>query len=411
MRSTIAIAPLALSERIFSWERDPVFLPTDDAGAGGGVSEEVVAPQAGELKSLLATLLESHIGALAATAGVVRLLAPDGHTLQIISSAGLSKTFQDAAESFVELDCEAIDIATFGQRARASDLSTCDSREHCRYARCRLQSLLAAPLESPNQPGVPLGILTLFFDAPREASSKVMNMVAAFAEMMGAVIEHTRINRESYRAARLAARREIANDIHDSLAQTLTFARMRTSLVAETVRQGKSEAALHYADDLDDALGMAQKAVRELIADFRSELSSGGLAASLGVLVDEFRERNAIALEFQNRIVDLALPFEFEIQVFNIVREALNNIARHSGAKNARLFVDMAHGYYVFTIEDNGVGAQTFTPVEGHYGMLIMRERAQRISGNIKVKSAAGQGTQVQLFFPEPTLDWRETID
>lgn len=412
MRSTIAIATNGVTKPDFTWDHDPIFLPPgNDMGLGACLDHEMAAPHAGELKSLLATFLESNIGTVHATAGVVRLLGPDGHTLQIISSAGLSAELQDEAESFVELDCEAIDIATFGRIVRASDISTCASRQYCRYTSCRSQSLVAAPLESPNQPGVPLGILTLFFDAPRESASKVMNTVAAFAEMMGAAVEYTRINRESYRAARLAARRDIANEIHDSLAQTLTFARMRTSLVVETVRLGKNEAALKYAEDIDDALEMAQKAARELIADFRSELNPGGLAASLWVLVEQFRKRNSIELEFHNHIVDLALPFEFEIQVFNIVREALNNIARHSGAKHARLFIDTSFGYYVFTIEDNGIGAKTFKPVEGHYGMLIMRERAQRIGGNIKVKGAAGQGTQVQLYFPEPTLDWRETID
>jgi len=412
LRSTIAIAKAEDSYPESVWAHEPVFVPPGtDGGFDTCVSRELAAPRAGELRALLATFLESQIGTVHATAGVVRLLSPDGHTLQIISSAGLSEELQDEAENFVELDCEAFDRTTFGRVVRTSDVSQCAARHNCRYATCRSQSLVAAPLESPNQPGVPLGILTLFFDAPRTAANKVMNSVAAFAEMMGAAIEYTRINRESYRASRLAARRDIANDIHDSLAQALTFARMRTSLVIETIRTGKEEAALKYAEDIDEALEIAQKSARELIADFRSELSPGGLPASLEELVEQFRKRNTIVLDYHNRIVDLALPFEYEIQIFNIVREALNNIARHSGAKNARLFIETTFGYYVFTIEDNGVGAHTFKPVEGHYGMLIMRERAQRIGGDIKVKSAAGKGTQVQLFFPEPSLDWRETID
>ena len=89
------------------------------------------------------------------------------------------------------------------------------------------------------------------------------------------------------------------------------------------------------------------------------------------------------------------------------MREALTNIARHSGATQARLFVNACFGYYVFTIEDNGSGASTFSPVEGHYGVMIMRERAQRIGGKLNVESALGLGTQVQLYFPEPSPDWR----
>jgi two-component system nitrate/nitrite sensor histidine kinase NarX len=97
---------------------------------------------------------------------------------------------------------------------------------------------------------------------------------------------------------------------------------------------------------------------------------------------------------------------EYEIQIFHIIREALTNISRHSGATHARLFVDAKFGYLVFTIEDNGIGARAFSPLEGHYGMTIMRERAQRIGGRIKVESAEGLGTQIQLYFPEPTSEW-----
>jgi two-component system, NarL family, nitrate/nitrite sensor histidine kinase NarX len=409
LRRTIAFAKTEAAPAGFSWVQDPEFTPPGkDGGLDACLTHEMVAPRAGELKSLLVTFLESIIGTTNATAGVVRLLAPDGRTLQIISSAGLSAELQEEAESFVELDCEASDIATLGRVVRASDVSACASRNNCRYARCRFQSLVAAPLESPNLPGVPLGIMTIFFDVPREAASRVMNTAAAFAEMMGAAVEYTRINREAHRTELLAERREIANDIHDSLAQKLTFGRMRIALLLEAIRSGNELMATKYARDVDEALEGSQKSARELIADFRSGLNPGGLLASLADLAQQFRDRNSIVLDYQNRLVDLVLPVEHEIQVYNIIREALSNIARHSGASNARLFVDAKFGYYVFTVEDNGVGARTFAPVEGHYGMMIMRERAQRIGGEIRVESAQGLGTQVQLYFPEPSSDWRE---
>ena len=113
----------------------------------------------------------------------------------------------------------------------------------------------------------------------------------------------------------------------------------------------------------------------------------------------------AVPASVADLAADLDLPLEHEIQTYHIVREALSNIAKHSSASHARLIVDHLCGYYVFTIEDNGVG--TFSPLEGHYGIIIMRERAQRIGGEIKVESTKGLGTCVQLFFPEPELNWR----
>lgn len=394
----------------FSWVREPDFTsPDQDGGVVACVTHEFSAPRAGDLRALLETFLESIITTVHATAGVVRLLSPDGCTLQLISSAGLSSELQTEAENFVELDCEVSDIANLGHVIHASDISTCNSRQNCCYATCRFQSLIAAPLDIPNSSEMPLGVLTLFFDVPREVSSEAMHTITAFAGVMGATIEHTRVNREFRRIERLTARQEIANDIHDSLAQTLTYARMRVSLLLEAIRTGNNVMADKYARDLDEALEIGQKSTRELIADFRCEMNPGGLFPALNDIATQFRERNNIVLEYHNRLVDLELPLEHEIQVYHIVREALSNIARHSGATHARLFIDESFGYYVFTIDDNGSGACTFTPVEGHYGVMIMRERAHRIGGKIKVESAAGLGTQVQLFFPEPSLDWRAT--
>jgi two-component system nitrate/nitrite sensor histidine kinase NarX len=405
-KKTIPIADSTHSA--FVWVRHPDFTPPNkEAGFAARLTNVQETPRAGDLRSLLETFLESIIGTINATAGVVRLLSPDGCTLQIISSAGLSAELQKEAESFVELNCEVNDTATLGHIIHSSDISTCDSRHRCPYASCRVQSLVAAPLEAQNAASTPLGILTIFFDVPRTAASQVMNTLAAFAEVMAATIEHTRMTREVQRTDRLAARQDIANEIHDSLAQTLTYSRMRASLLREAIRTGKASLAAQLTNDIDEALEIGQKSVRHLIADFRCEINHGGLAAGLQDLVSDFRKRNDIVLEYHNRLVEFELPLEHEIQVYYVVREALTNIARHSGASHARLFVDAEFGYYVFTIEDNGSGASTFKPIEGHYGVIIMRERAQRIGGEIRVKSAAGLGTQVQLFFPEPPTDWR----
>ncbi len=390
----------------FSWVSEPSFTPPGkDGGMDVCVTQEFSVPRAGELRTLLISFLESIIRSVDATAGVVRLLSPDGLTLELISSSGLSSELQEEAENFSELDCEVTDIATLGQNVHASDISECISRPNCRYANCRFQSLIAVPL-APNSNENTLGFLTVFFDVPNKSVSGHMKIIVSFAQMITAAIEHSRINRELRRGERLAARLGIANDIHDSLAQTLIFSRTRVNLLSEAIRSGNEELATKLAGELDEALEIGQKSARKLITDFRSEMNPGGLLAGLSEITSEFRKRNNINLDYHNRLVDLELPLEYEIQVFHIIREALTNISRHSGATHARLFVDANFGYLVFTIEDNGSGARTFSPLEGHYGITIMRERAQRIGGRIKVDSAEGLGTQVQLYFPEPSSDW-----
>ena len=100
-------------------------------------------------------------------------------------------------------------------------------------------------------------------------------------------------------------------------------------------------------------------------------------------------------------VADINLPLEHELQVLHIVREALANIALHSSATSASLEVSYSGRHYFFTIEDNGVGMHNVAPIEGHYGLKIMRERAYRIGGEIKMDSLKNQGTRVQLRLPD----------
>lgn len=383
----------------FFWTRDPEFvLPVKDSGVNACVSQESAASRTYGLKALLNTFLETATGFINAKAGVVRVLLPDEQTLQVISAVGLTGE-EIETERIVELACEECGKDAFRRGLCATDVDACETRQGKQTHR-QFKSVLSIPLESRNSPEVLLGVFTLYFDTPQSSTGNAANMALTFANLLSALIEHIKSSREAKRAELLIERQSIANEIHDSLAQTLNYARMNTALLNDAVRNNNEVMATKYARDIDEALEISQKAVRALITDFRNEMDPAGLLHALQALAKQFRQRHDIVLDCIIRVADLDLPLEHEIQTYYIVREALSNIAKHSNASHARLIVDHICGYHVFTVEDNGVG--TFSPVEGHYGVIIMRERAQRIGGEIKVKSTKGLGTCVQLFFREP---------
>jgi two-component system nitrate/nitrite sensor histidine kinase NarX len=392
----------------FSWAKDSGFTPPKKGGSAA-MHKHFTPPAslASDLKPLLGKLLANLIAAVNASAGIIRTHTPHGQTLQLISSVGLPADLLEA-ESAVRLNCEADCNVSVDSGIYSANLSSCESRQECRHTGCQIQSLISTPIKSQSTQKNMLGMLTLFFNEPHEPFEHTSKTVQAFAQMLGEIIEHNKLNRDAKRADLVAERQAIANEIHDSLAQTLVYTRMRTSLLLESIRTGNELMVSKYAHDVDEALENSQKTVRELITDFRCAMDPSGLLHALQTLTKQFCQRNEIALDYINRVANIELPLEYEIQVYHIVQEALANIATHSGATHARLIVEYSGDYYVFTIEDNGSGGGTFTPVEGHYGMMIMRERAQRIGGEIKVESSKGFGTRVQLFFPEPGADWRE---
>ncbi|MDD5059198.1 MAG: histidine kinase [Sideroxydans sp.] len=392
----------------FYWTRDPEFvLPGKSCGLDACVEQEFSASRNSDLQSLLNTFLESAIAFIHARAGVVRVMLPDEQTLQVISAVGLTGEELEA-ERIVELACENCGKDAFKHGLCSTDVETCVTR-HGDRPHLQFRSVISIPLESRNSSDAMLGVFTLFFDKPQSDSGAASTMAISFSDLLSNLIDHIKYHREMKRAELLMERQSIANEIHDSLAQTLNYARMNTTLLSDALRNNNELMATKYARDIDEALEIGQKAVRALITDFRSDMDPAGLLQALQTLVKQFRKRHSIVLDISIRVADLDLPLEHEIQVFHIVREALSNIAKHSNASHARLIVDHLCGYYVFTVEDNGVG--TFSPVEGHYGVIIMRERAHRIGGEIKVESTKGLGTCVQLFFPEPETNWRTAHD
>jgi two-component system nitrate/nitrite sensor histidine kinase NarX len=390
----------------FYWTRDPEFvLPGKNGGLDICVEQEFASARSNDLKTLLNSFLETAISFIKARACVVRVLLPDEQTLQLISAVGLTGEELEA-ERIVELACEDCGKDAFKHGLCSSDVETCVTRHGDRPHR-QFRSVISIPLESRSSPEAMLGVFTLFFDTPQSTSGNAAEMAVSFADLLGTLLEHIKATREAKREELLKERQSIANEIHDSLAQTLNYARMNTTLLSDAVRNNNEVMATKYTRDIDEALEIGQKTVRTLITDFRSDMDPAGLLQALQTLSEQFRRQHNIVLHCSIRVADLDLPLEHEIQAYHIVREALSNIVKHSNASHARLIVDHLCGYYVFTVEDNGVG--TFSPVEGHYGIIIMRERAQRIGGEIKVESTKGLGTCVQLFFPEPGTNWRTT--
>ncbi len=387
----------------FYWTRDPeLVFPGKNGGLEACVEQEFTAARTSDLKTLLNTCLETAASFIKAKAAVVRVLLPDEQTLQVISAVGLTGEELEA-ERIVELACENCGKDAFKHGLCSTNIESCNTRSGDQPRQFR--SVISIPLACRNSPEAMLGVFTLFFDTPQSSSGNSAALANSFADLLGALIEHIKSTREAKREELLMERQSIANDIHDSLAQTLNYARMSTTLLSDAIRNNNEVMATKYVRDIDEALEIGQKSVRTLITDFRSDMDTAGLLHALQALVEQFVLKHHIVLDCSIRVADLDLPLEHEIQTYHIVREALSNIAKHSSASHARLIVDHLCGYYVFTIEDNGIG--TFSPLEGHYGIIIMRERAQRIGGEIKVESTKGLGTCVQLFFPEPELNWR----
>jgi signal transduction histidine kinase len=123
--------------------------------------------------------------------------------------------------------------------------------------------------------------------------------------------------------------------------------------------------------------------------------------------VEEFGRVSSLEVELHP---DEHLPEvgpKVRVELLRIVQESLNNVRKHAGATKVKVQLTSTPGHLVIRIEDNGKGFDPGRTPEGHFGVAIMRERAESVGGTFKVSSNAGKGTHVEVSAPVPNVDDR----
>lgn len=199
----------------------------------------------------------------------------------------------------------------------------------------------------------------------------------------------------------LEERSAIARELHDSIAQSLSYLKIQVSRLERSIadERGKSD-NLEITGKLRSALNGAYRQLRELLATFRLRITEAGLSAALEETISEFQERSEIDIVLVDRIDNCKFDPNSEIHLIQIIREALSNVIRHANATHARVSVECSPaGQVVLLVEDDGVGIDEESDTMMHYGLPIMKERAERLGGNLVVSESPSGGTSVKLTF------------
>jgi len=198
------------------------------------------------------------------------------------------------------------------------------------------------------------------------------------------------------------SRRSVLADVHDGIAQTLAFARMRLPLLVDAIAGRDDAKALHYCDDVRQAVGSAHTNLRAILTQSHAPMDPMGLKHALSSSVRSFHEQTQVDLVLDDRAPDLRLSARQESQVYLIVQEALANIAKHARARHAWLHIDQQGNQVDIVVEDDGAGppAPASAASHSHFGLEIMRQRAARLGGGVEIAAREGGGMRMRLFFP-----------
>jgi PAS domain S-box-containing protein len=211
----------------------------------------------------------------------------------------------------------------------------------------------------------------------------------------------TMVNAELYKDAQklgvLEERQNLARNLHDAINQSLFSA----GLIAEVLPrlwEREPEEARRSLEDLRRLTRGALAEMRSLLVELRpSAIIDTELGDLLQLLGNAFTGRTNIPVVV-TLTGDGTLPAETQIVLYRICQEALNNIAKHAKASQVKINVLLESGMFELHIWDNGRGFNTANqPPSGHYGLSMMRERAETVGATLRVTSQAGQGTEITV--------------
>lgn len=243
-----------------------------------------------------------------------------------------------------------------------------------------------------------LGSLTVGYSAPINASKQ--QLLNTLTDNLATAIFLQKRIEEEQQLSLVNERTIIARELHDSLAQSLSYLKMQvTRLERIQEKQFSAEQQRGVTSDLREGLNSAYRQLRELLSTFRLSLDKPGLQPALQQTIKEFSQRLGFPVELTYRLPPHLLSASEEIHLLQITREALANTHKHAKAHWAHVSLVFDQATLHLAIEDDGIGLQDDQSPPMHYGLVIMRDRANNINADLHFNNRPEGGTGVYLCF------------
>lgn len=204
-------------------------------------------------------------------------------------------------------------------------------------------------------------------------------------------------------AASAAQRQQIAQNLHDTLAQNISYLRLKLDQFSGTNAIHEIGSVLQELERMRATADEAYQQVRSTL-DELGPIQGEDLPSLIMKQARAISNRAGFALHTSQVGAPYNLPASARQQILYIVREALHNVEKHSHASQVNLQHIWLEKEFMLKINDNGIGfnPRSVSDEAGHYGLWIMQRRAREMGGTIKIVPMDGEGTEVTLWVPRP---------
>lgn len=231
------------------------------------------------------------------------------------------------------------------------------------------------------------------------------SLIDNFVQILSRAVYYNRAQRQAEQLLLMEERATIARELHDSLAQALSYLKIQVSLLKRSVKGLPDEVAVaqtaQVIAELDTGLSAAYTQLRELLTTFRLSIKEGSFGQALQEMVATLDEQTTAVISLNNQLSSTELDAHQQVHLLQLIREATINAIKHAQAENINIECLESDGFVTVRVEDDGVGFDRQDEKLNHYGMSIMQERAARLHADLSVEAQRDMGCTVTLEFQQ----------
>jgi len=252
--------------------------------------------------------------------------------------------------------------------------------------------------------GQPVGLINIAADEWQFFSGGDLQLLTAAGAQIAAAIERAGLFARSTELGAVEERNRLAREIHDTLAQGLAAITLQLETADAWLEAGADPVRARAT--VQQALSLARanlEEARRSVLDLRAApLEGRTLPEALAALVRErpVKKKPRVTFDMEGALPARPLSSRVEVNLYRIAQEALNNALQHTEAKGVLVRLTLLRNQVQLVVSDDGHGFDPAQTASGRHGLTSMNERARLAGGALRVESALGRGTRIEVTIP-----------
>ncbi|MEI6897346.1 MAG: histidine kinase [Psychromonas sp.] len=252
--------------------------------------------------------------------------------------------------------------------------------------------------------GKPSGFLNYVL---KEGTEEQHALIESFTGLVARALYQEQHSLQAQKILLMEERSIIARELHDSIAQSLSFLKIQCTLLNHRIKNPQLQGTQEVINDIEEAVSDAYIQLRSLLSTFRLNVTESNFKEAMITMIKTLQKQTSALISIKKFETHFYTDASQHIHLLQIVREAIINAIKHSQCQHIDIscIITDQHKVWISIIDDGlGIiddGSEVITnhTQNNHYGLSIMRQRADELGATLSVNSLA-KGTEVKLIFP-----------